>query len=168
MKLPDNFNIAYYEARYSDDDTPIEQIVTEVKERGYLTKSDLITVSIWKSKYRNVHYIEQNSDAIIEDKTRAALCPYTTEYDRINGLRCLGGVDWATASAILHWFHRDPYPIWDRPALETIQFDKNQYKNDFERWDAYVSFCRDIAEQKRVNMRTLDRALWQFSKSKAT
>ena len=168
MKLSDNFNIAYYEARYSDDDTPIEQIVTEVKERGYLTKSDLITVSIWKSKYRNVHYIEQNSDAIIEDKTRAALRPDTTEYDRINGLRCLRGVDWATASAILHWFHQDLYPIWDRPALETIQFDKNQYKNDFERWQAYVSFCRNVAAQKGVDIRTLDRALWQFSKSKKT
>ncbi len=34
MKLPDNFNIAYYAARYSDDDTPIERIATEVKERS--------------------------------------------------------------------------------------------------------------------------------------
>ena len=36
LKLPDNFDIAHYEATYSDDDTPIERIVTEVKERGYL------------------------------------------------------------------------------------------------------------------------------------
>lgn len=168
MKLSDNFNIAYYAARYSDDDTPIERIVTEVKERGYLTKPDLITVSIWKSKYRNVGRVKQNSDNLVEEITRTALYPDTPEFDRINDLCRLRGVSLATASAILHWFHQDPYPIWDQPALATIQFDKDQYKNDLERWGAYVSFCRDIAEQKGVNMRSLDRALWQFSKSKAT
>ena len=54
MKLPDNFNITYYAdkyvAKHRDHDCCIEQIVAAVKEREYLTKSDLITVSIWKSK----------------------------------------------------------------------------------------------------------------------
>ena len=165
MKLPDNFDIAHYEATYSDDDTPIERIVTEVKERGYLTKSDLIEVSRWKSKERNVGRVKKNSDDFIKAITLAALHPDTPEHDRINGLRCLRGVELATASAILHWFHQDPYPIWDRRALETIQFENTP---NFRNWETYVSFCRDVAEQKGVDIRTLDRALWQFSKSKKT
>ena len=168
MKLSDNFNIAHYEARYSDDDTPIERIITEVRERGYLTKSDLIVVSIWKSKYRNVGRVKKNSDDLVEAMTRVALSPATTEYERISGLCRLQGVELATASVILHWFHEDPYPIWDWRALETIQFEKSQYRNQFEAWNAYVSFCRNVAEQKGVDMRKLDRALWQSSKSKNT
>ena len=159
MKLPDNFNIAYYEARYSDDDTPIERIVTEVKERGYLTKSDLIEVSRWKSKERNVGRVKKNSDNFVEEITRAALCLDTPEPERVSGLCRLHGVAWATASAILHWFHQDRYPIWDVRALGTIQFDESQYKNRFERWEAYVSFCRDVAAQKGVDMRTLEPVL---------
>ena len=168
LKLPDNFDIAHYEATYSDDDTPIERIVTEVTERGYLTKSDLIEVSRWKSKERNVGRVKKNSDNFVEEITRAALCLDTPEPERVSGLCRLHGVAWATASAILHWFHKDPYPIWDRPASEAIEFEKSQYKNDFERWDAYMSFCRNVAAQKGVDMRTLDRALWQYSDSKKT
>ncbi len=172
MKLPDNFNIAYYATKYPDNekkkDKCIKQRVPDVKKRGYLTKRDLKKVSIWKSKYRNVHHIEANSDDCIMEITRTALTPDTPEHDRINGLRCLRGVDWATASAILHWFHQDLYPIWDRPASEAIEFEKSQYKNDFERWDVYMSFCRNVAAQKGVDMRTLDRALWQYSDSKKT
>lgn len=166
MKLSNNFNIAHYAARYPDYDTPIERIVTEVKERGYLTKSDLIVVSIWKSKYRNVGRVKKNSDDFIEAITRVALIPATPEYERISSLCRLQGVQLATASVILHWFHEDSYPIWDWRALETIQFEKSQYRNQFEAWEAYVSFCRNVTEQKGVDMRKLDRALWQFSKSK--
>ena len=169
MKLPFNRStLLRYAAEYSDDDSPVEQIVDDVKRRGYLTKSDLKKVSIWKSRYRNVGRIEQNSDDSIEAITRAALTPNTPEYNRINGLCRLHGVSLATASAILHWFHQDPYPIWDNPASEAIEFEKSQYKNDLERWEAYVSFCRNLAAQNGVDMRTLDRALWHFSKSKET
>ena len=160
MKLPDNFNIAYYAARYSDDDSSIEQIVDDVKLKGYLTKSDLKKVSRWKSNERNVHYIKENCDDFVEETTHAALCPDTLECDRIKILCRLRGVNVPTASAILHWFHEDPYPIWDWRTLETIGLEN---KISYKRWQAYVSFCRDVAEKEGVDMRTLDRALWQYS-----
>ena len=171
MKLPDNFNIAYYAAKYPHDaDKSIKQLVTDVKKRGYLTKSDLITLSDWKvpTGRNTLRNVKLNPDDVIESITRAALTPDRPEYDRIHGLCQLRGVGWAMASAILHWFHQDLYPIWDVRALGTIQFDESQYKNRFERWEAYVSFCRNVAAQNGVDMRTLDRALWQFSKSKNT
>ena len=171
MKLPDNFDISKYAEEYcknkalKDEDDRIKEIADKVKERGYLTKSDLIEVSRWTSQERNVGRVKKNSDNFVEEITRAALCLDTPEPDRINGLRCLRGVGLATASAILHWFHQDPYPIWDRRALETIQFENTP---NFRNWETYVSFCRDVAEQKGVDIRTLDRALWQYSDSKKT
>jgi hypothetical protein len=35
---------------------------------------------------------------------------------------------------------------------------------DFDLWWCYVCTCREIAAQAGVDMRTLDRALWQYSK----
>jgi hypothetical protein len=36
--------------------------------------------------------------------------------------------------------------------------------SDFAFWWSYVNRCRDLADQARVDMRTLDRALWQYSR----
>ena len=160
MKLPDNFNILEYAANYSENDSSIEQIVDDVKLKGYLTKSDLKKVSRWKSKERAVYLVKQNSDIFVKEITRIALCPDILEHERISSLRCLRGIDLPTASAILHWFHEDRHPIWDWRALKTIGLEN---KISYERWQAYVSFCRDIAEEEGVDMRTLDRALWQYS-----
>ena len=169
MKLPDNFNIDYYADKYPNDekkqDKCIKRIVPTVKERGYLTKCDLKKVFIWKSKYRNVRYVKVLSDNCIMEITRTALCSDTPACDRIKVLCRLRGINVPTASAILHWFHEDPYPIWDWRALETIELEN---KISYKRWHTYVSFCRNVAAQNGVDMRTLDRALWQFSKSKET
>ena len=37
-------------------------------------------------------------------------------------------------------------------------------KYDFRFWWEYVEICREISRQSQVGMRTLDRALWQYSK----
>ena len=153
-----------YASQYDADyDTDIEKLAPEVKERGFLTSPDLIILSRWKSDERNIHHAKSNSDDFVQEMTRSAFTAIN-ERDRIDYLCCLQGVELPTASAILHWFHTDDYPIWDFRALETIQFDKSQYKNWFERWEAYVSFCQRKAKEYDVDMRTLDRALWQHSK----
>ena len=77
----------------------------------------------------------------------------------------LHGVRIPVGSAILHWFHECRYPIWDINARWSVQFDKSQYRNDFERWKAYVEFCRDIADEYEVSMRTLDRALKKYGEA---
>jgi hypothetical protein len=72
-------------------------------------------------------------------------------------------VQWPTASVILHFFHRDPYPIIDFRALWTVSMEvPGQY--NFEFWWQYVVFCRDLATKSSLNMRMLDLALWQYSK----
>jgi hypothetical protein len=64
---------------------------------------------------------------------------------------------------ILHFFHRDPYPIIDFRALWSVSLPVPvQYGFDF--WWPYVQFCRDLSDRTGLDMRTLDRALWQYSK----
>ncbi len=67
------------------------------------------------------------------------------------------------ASVILHFFHSEPYPILDYRALWSLGIDEPPYyKYDF--WWGYVRICRDLAEANAVCMRTLDKAMWQYSK----
>lgn len=173
----DESDILYYAAQYLQDETCMEVdetcmevLVPEVQERGCLTKSNLIELSDWQlePRYRrgNRRNIEKNGDRRVEKITRSAFRT-RNESDRINELRRLKGVGWAVGSAILHWFHRDPYPIWDPNALWTVGVDESQYGTESEYmvvWKAYVPFCRDLAERNEVDMRTLDRALWHYSR----
>jgi hypothetical protein len=78
-------------------------------------------------------------------------------------LTLLAGVDWATASVVLHFCHADPYPILDYRALWSVGQDDEPDRYDFTYWGAYTAFTRDIARRNSVSMRILDRALWKYS-----
>jgi hypothetical protein len=67
------------------------------------------------------------------------------------------------ASVILHWGCHEPYPILDYRALWSLGIDSPPAYN-FNFWWAYTQQCRGLAAQAGVSMRTLDRALWQYSK----
>ena len=105
--------------------------------------------------------MKTNSPDDVKEFTRYAFLA-TDDSNSIRCLRCLDGIGWAIGSAILHWFHKDRYPIWDRHARWSVQLDKDHCS--FKRWKAYVEFCRAIADQYEVCMRTLDRALLQYGK----
>lgn len=157
-----------------DSDICIENLVCGVKERGYLTKCELIKVAKWKvSKERNtIRNVIKNDPDDVKEMTQSAF--RATVDDSINYLynrrrqhgMGLHGVRIPVGSAILHWFHECRYPIWDRYAIWSAQLDKSQYRNDFERWKAYTLFCRDVAKRYNVCMRTLDRALFEYGKAK--
>jgi hypothetical protein len=70
---------------------------------------------------------------------------------------------WPTASVLLHFAHVERYPILDFRALWSLSIlkPKGQYK--FQFWWEYVQICRNIADKRGVEMRMLDRALWQYS-----
>jgi len=69
----------------------------------------------------------------------------------------------ATASVLLHFGYRDLYPILDFRALWSLSVEPPKEGYDFEFWSAYTTHCRELARQAEVDMRTLDRALWQYS-----
>ena len=78
-------------------------------------------------------------------------------------MKWLQGVDVPTASALLFFAFPDAYPIIDERALESLgQGPPCYYSLKF--WTEYLNACRAIAKDIGVPIRTLDKALWQFSK----
>ena len=160
------FNLADVEKialRYPVPDHERELIALkpEILGRGYLTKDELQKVAFWKAP-RSAAHAGKNDEAYVVEITQCAFAA-KCERIRIEVLTLLDGVSWPTASVILHLFHPDPYPILDFRVVWSLSLEvPSQYTFWF--WWLCVDFCRDTATQARVNMRTLDRALWQWSK----
>ena len=114
-----------------------------------------------KPREHNVAALK-NDEKFINEVTRIALTT-SDERLRIEVLTLLSGIGWPTASVILHFCVKDQYPILDFRALWSLGI-KNIPKENFAFWCSYTSYCRNLARKTRVSMRTLDRALWQYSK----
>jgi len=67
-------------------------------------------------------HVEDNPEEYVKEITAFALGA-TTERSRIEVLTNLDGVRWPTASVILHFFHKEPYPIMDFRALWSVSLD---------------------------------------------
>jgi hypothetical protein len=139
----------------------IVELGVSCQKRGYLTRTELLTLGRWKSP-RTVPRLERNDHGVVEEATRIALTA-ASEQLRIGAPRALHGVDWAVASVILHFCHRDRYPILDFRAFESLGIAPMP-RITFDLWWEYVQCCRTLADRHGVDMRTLDRALWQYSK----
>jgi hypothetical protein len=63
---------------------------------------------------------------------------------------------------LLHFGHRDRYPILDYRALSGLGV--TDHANTVSFWNACVTACRAIDHETGFGMRTIDRALWQWSK----
>ncbi len=164
-------DIAPYAERYLQNLRPKDQAAKQAFEmelglkphtHGYLSRDAFLAICNWKTPRTRKHCRKNSVDYIMEITTTALSTP--SERLRIEVLTLLHGVQWPTASAILHFTHKEPYPILDFRALEALGVRRDSLSYDFALWWDYTQFCRNLADQEGVSMRTLDRALWQFSK----
>ena len=143
----------------------------KIDKQGHLTKKDLIELVDWKAP-RTVKKLKKNKDEYVKEITQITLTA-KNERTRIEALTCLDGVGWPVASVVLHFFHKDRYPILDYRALWSVSMLKensstatpNRYC--FDCWWEYVEFCRKTADTAGISMRQLDKALWKYSKEEA-
>ena len=156
-------SIRHWAERNTSEDylTIQNDIVPRVRERGYVERADFLTVCEWKSP-RTRPRCAKNSEGFVREVTRASLGTHD-ERLRIEVLTLLDGVGWPTASVFLHFFSNDKYPILDYRALRSLSTEPPP-EYDFAHWWGYVEFCRELATRNHLSMRTLDRALWQYSK----
>jgi len=150
-----------YSYQISEDD--MIGIKKNAIKRKCLTKDELRQIAYWKAP-RSAGHVEKNEEVYVKEMTKFVFIA-KTERARIEILTKLDGVSWPTASVILHLFHNDPYPILDFRALWSVGVNVPP-KYNYEFWWEYVKFCREIAARNKIDMRTLDRALWQYSKEK--
>lgn len=158
--------IAALAGRYSypGEDRIVDEISPAAKERGYFTRDEFIEVCGWKTA-RSKSRVANNSEQDVIEATRLALST-TNEALRIWIPMALSGVQWATSSVLLHFGHRDRYPILDYRALEALGVS-GQVAYTIRFWNGYVSACRAIAEETGLGMRTIDRAMWQWSRERS-
>jgi len=142
-----------------------EEITMEVfpayLRKGHLTREEFLTVCAWKAP-RSKPHCESNDSALIKEISALALAT-KSERLRIQSWTLLTGVKWPTASVFLHFAFPDRYPVLDYRALWSLQAAvPPQYTFSF--WEKYAGFCRSLAGEAGVTMRTLDKALWTYSK----
>ena len=140
----------------------IEELVgPTVKKTGYYSKEHFLDLCHWKTP-RTQPRCTANDEQFICEVTELAL-KTTSERLRIEVLTLLDGVGWPTASVLLHFGHLEDYPILDFRALWSLSIPEPKGEYRFSFWWDYLLICRTIAKKCGVTMRTLDRALWQFS-----
>ncbi|HJV22954.1 MAG TPA: hypothetical protein VJ570_09660 [Holophagaceae bacterium] len=164
LRFPESKLRAWAEA-FPDqgEDAVLRGMAEAIRDAGRLSKAQLRAVARWKSP-RSAPHIEGNSEAFVEEVTGFALAA-GEERSRIEALTLLDGVSWPTASVILHFFHPEPYPVLDVRALWSVGLAQpGQYTFPF--WWAYLRYCRALAARAQVDMRMLDRALWQYAKER--
>ena len=156
-------NLRRWASRYpADDDHEIVDVTAaRARSRGYLTKPEFLRLCSWKTP-RSRQACLRNSAGLVAEATRLALSA-TNEELKIGTLRVLAGVEWPTASVILHLCDRAPYPILDVRALWSLGY-RRPPRYTFEFWWSYTRFTRGLARRNRCSMREVDRALWQYSK----
>ncbi|MBI3734083.1 MAG: hypothetical protein HY259_11605 [Chloroflexi bacterium] len=165
----DRDKVAYFAARYMEimsaaerleEEIIVDDVAPRARAAGYFTKEQFLKVCYWKTPRSRPH-CEKNSAEYVREVTRIALST-PNEQLRIEALTLLQGVGWPTASVFLHFGYADLYPIMDYRALWSLNIEVPPYY-DFAFWWSYTECCRVLAKDWQVTMRTLDRALWQYS-----
>ena len=93
-------------------------LAKSIKQQGYLTLEQLKEICEWKTP-RSRKKVKDNSEEYVRTISSFSLST-NDERSRIESLTLLDGVRWPTASVILHFCHRDPYPILDFRALDSF------------------------------------------------
>ena len=137
------------------------EIGPAAQKRGYMTRSEFLEMCEWKSP-RTKSRCAKNSSEFIKEVTQVSFAA-KHEQLRIQVLTLLFGVSWPTASVILHFCGGSQYPILDFRALWSLK-TKRPAAYSFPFWWSYTEHCRLLAKRNNVSMRTVDRALWQYSK----
>ena len=154
LKYADN-----YDKNYKGTDE--KEMKEKLEEQRYLTRKDLIKIGCWKSKRPKRHYEDkENDDSTVREITKFSF-KTKSEKARIKSLLALKGVSWPVASAILHFAFPSKYPMWDFRVLWSLGWTAHYNLN---LWQEYCSRIRKLSKKYKVPIRTVEKALWKYSK----
>jgi hypothetical protein len=150
-----------YVAEMSGEETRLfEEVGPAVRVRGFYGPGEFAAVAAWKSP-RSRPWIARNSADDVLDVTRLALNAPERLQHRL--LLLLRGVQVPTGTALLAVAQPDRHTIFDVRSTGALR--------RLGLWDggggyvSYLEVCRTVARRRRVALRTLDRALWRWSKA---
>jgi thermostable 8-oxoguanine DNA glycosylase len=128
---------------------------------GQHTRANLDKIFEWKTNGRGRSRLAKNTDKDIADALRLAI-DAKTDRAAVAVLLGLNGVQVPVASAVLTAINPERFTIIDFRALQALSVVQPAINVDF--YLAYLRKCRELAKENGVSLRTLDRALWQWSK----
>jgi hypothetical protein len=146
-------------------DAPVAAAGAAARAQGHYTRDQFLLVCAWKTP-RSRPRVAANEEATVRFATGAALTA-TDEQARMEALLALDGVGVPTASTLLHFAEPGRYPILDVRALASLGERTARSTYPVAYWLDYLAACRALALRHGVDLRTLDKALWQHAKETA-
>lgn len=157
-------DIPYWASRYDypESDEAPARIGRAARKAGLLSQEQFLLLTRWKTP-RSQPRCARNSADFVRELTSAALRSRDARF-KVEVLTLLDGVDWPTASVILHFCDKERWPIIDYRAFWSLGQPSPAGRYNFALWKEYTSFTRQLADRGKVDMRTVDRALWAYSR----
>lgn len=176
--------IEYYpESETKADTYTFDSISQMIQRRGYLKRQEFINIGEWKSERNSYLYeSEDNTEALVREKTRLALRDDVDLVTKIEELRELTGVGVPVASAILTVMCPEQYATIDYKALTALPFAPTQetirgdfavfvdyadavmnYKRKNGIYRYYLNRVEEIQKQTGLTPREIDMALWAYT-----
>ena len=161
LRIPEQ-KLREYQQRYVyTADPKLDHIRIAADSQKFLTVKQLHDVALWKSK-RRADLTKKNPEDFVREITTFAFAAKHEE-SRIGTLVLLHGVQYPTASVILHFCVDNTYPILDFRAIWSLGMEQpTVYSTSY--WLKYIEVCRSLSQKHGMSVRELDMALWQFSK----
>jgi len=155
-----------YDEHREDNDEVVEKEMKEwLENHRYLNKEKFVKIGLWKSRRPKKKY-ESNEDLTVREITRFSFSTKSEEA-RIKSLLVLNGVSYPVASVILHFAFPNEYPILDFRAIWSLGW-KHPKNYTFDFWQKYCNEMKKISKQTGEDIRTIDKALWEYSKANQT
>lgn len=161
LRIPEK-QLRAYQQRYDyAADPKLDHIRDAAASQGYLTIEQLHKIALWKSR-RRAALTKNNPEEFVREITSFAFAAKYEE-SKIGSLILLQGVQYPTASVILHICVDATYPILDFRAIWSLGMQQpSNYTPGY--WVKYVDICRSLSGKHGMSVRELDMALWQYSK----
>jgi len=156
-------NLEYYIDQY-ELEKQIFRMGMAIKERGWLEKSEFLTICLWKSR-RPKRLYDLNSSKVIVSKSKLSFIE-KDELKRMKILTELKGVQIPTASAILSVINPEIYPIIDERCIQSLQdLGVIKWKTITENhWIEYLSIIRGLSKEKNKSARDIEKGLFAYNR----
>jgi thermostable 8-oxoguanine DNA glycosylase len=156
-------NLEYYIEQY-ELEKQIFRMGKEIKKRGWLEKTEFLTICLWKSR-RPKRLYDLNSDKEIISKTKLSF-DEKDELKKIKILTELKGVQIPTASAILSVVNPEIYPIIDERCIQSLtDLGIINWKTITDNnWIEYLNIIRSLSKEKNKTARDIEKGLFAYNR----
>lgn len=161
---------------YSLENYLFDEVSNSFKTRGYLTAEEFFAIIIWKSNRSKtkLKFLEEGTS--ISEKIKRLTEKIHNETNDLEKIKILQnkkivrGIGIPVASAILSVCYPNYFTITDYRAVASLQ--KLSKKKEIQKtvptntpssaksYINYVKICQEIAQEKGLTLRELDKALW--------